>query len=233
MEVTERTVQSMAENGDKELVERTRSGDRDAYRQLVEKYQQRAFAIAFEMLRNREDAEDVVQESFVKAYLSLADYRGDASFYTWLYRIVYNMTIDFKRKIARRGGPALEFDEVKSVEQGEGLLQELHRRDGPEEMAVRKEQAQHIQKVLSEISDEHRTVVVLREIDGMNYDQIAKVLGISKGTVMSRLHYARKRLQQGLKNLLPGGGEERARGNEGNSNEHAAERTPQLNHYAK
>ncbi len=186
---------------DTELVAKASSGDKDAYRLLVEKYQQRVFAIAFDVVRSREDAEDIAQESFVKAYLSLPDFKGESSFYTWLYRIAYNMAIDFKRRIVRRGGAPVEFDEarVDAVAEGGGAMQ--NRFGSPQELMLRKEESQQIQKVLTEISPEHRTVITLREIEGLSYEEIADVVGVSKGTVMSRLHYARKHLQQGLQAL--------------------------------
>lgn len=186
---------------DAELVAKASAGDKDAYRLLVEKYQQRVFAIAFDVVRSREDAEDIAQESFVKAYLSLPEFKGESSFYTWLYRIAYNMAIDFKRRIVRRGGAPVEFDEtrVDAVAEGSGTLQ--NRFGSPQDLMLRKEESQQIQKVLTEISPEHRTVITLREIEGLSYEEIADVVGVSKGTVMSRLHYARKYLQQGLQAL--------------------------------
>src|SRR4051812_13433700 len=93
---------------DIELGERSSRGDKDAYRLLVEKYQARVFSLALAIVKNREDAEDIAQESFVKAYLSLKDFKGQASFFTWLYRIVYNMSIDFRRRMNRRGHNPVE-----------------------------------------------------------------------------------------------------------------------------
>lgn len=188
---------------DIETVRQVLGGDRQAFQRLVEKYQQRAYTIAFQILKRREDAQDVVQESFVKAYLSLAQFKGNAAFYTWLYRIVFNMSIDLKRKLGRRNEPAVSLDESQrdeiehKIEAGTGL-----RIEQPLESVVRREQAQTIQSVLDSISEEHRSVIVLREVEGMRYEQIAQILGISKGTVMSRLHYARKRLQGLLRDLL-------------------------------
>lgn len=189
---------------DSQLVILARQGDREAYRVLVERYQTRAFGIAYDILKNREDAEDVAQESFVKAFLSLSKFKGEASFYTWLYRIVYNMAIDYRRKIVRHGGSTTEYDEAKHVQQSVGNAAGYNQQ-GPYDEIFRKEQASTINRALSEISEEHRAVIVFREVDGMNYDQIAKVVGISKGTVMSRLHYARKKLQKALRDIAPEG----------------------------
>ncbi|MBN8550364.1 MAG: sigma-70 family RNA polymerase sigma factor [Deltaproteobacteria bacterium] len=186
---------------DAELVAKASAGDKESYRVLVEKYQQRVFAIAFDVVRSREDAEDIAQESFVKAYLSLPEFKGESSFYTWLYRIAYNMAIDFRRRTVRRGGAPVEFDETRAdvVAEASGSVQ--NRFGSPQELMLRKEESQQIQKVLTEISPEHRAVITLREIEGLSYEEIADVVGVSKGTVMSRLHYARKHLQQGLQAL--------------------------------
>lgn len=191
------------EENEQILASKARGGDKEAYRRLVEKYEKRVFAIAFQIVRSKEDAEDIMQESFVKAYMSLKDFKGESSFYTWLYRIVYNMSLDFKRKISRRGTQPTEFDESKlsSGSIGEGIVSGSVR--GPHEEYLSREQAGLIQKVLNELSDDHRIVITLREIDGLSYDEIARIVGVSKGTVMSRLHYARKRLQSALKEYAP------------------------------
>lgn len=186
---------------DAELVQKASAGDKEAYRALVEKYQQRVYTIALDVVKSPEDAEDIAQEVFVKAYLSLRDFKGQSSFYTWLYRIAYNMAIDFRRRVSRRGGAAVEFDESRLDSAVEAVPGTQSRFGSPQEVMLRKEESQQIQRVLSQISPEHRAVITLREIDGLSYEEIADVVGVSKGTVMSRLHYARKRLQEGLKEL--------------------------------
>jgi RNA polymerase sigma-70 factor (ECF subfamily) len=199
---------------DEELVTRTLAGDRDAYRLLVEKYQGKILALALDVLKSREDAEDIVQESFVKAYLSLASFKGESSFYTWLYRIAYNMSIDVRRRTARRGGAHLEFKESASVSRGiaggnesggaaTAVPEHLQNVEGPHEALHRKETGAKIQEVLQELSPEHRAVIVLREVDGLDYGEISDATGVPRGTVMSRLHYARKALQKALKDLAP------------------------------
>lgn len=197
---------------DVELIKLVQAGDKEAYRSLVERYQERVYGLAFEILKSREDAEDVAQESFVKAYLSITEFKGESSFYTWLYRIVYNMAIDFKRKIARRGGEKAEFDETVAYD-ADGILGRV---EGPQEQILRQEQRHQIRAALDSISEEHRVVITLREVDGLSYEEIAKVTGISRGTVMSRLHYARKKVQSVLIHLSSGeaGG---TGGNKGNT----------------
>lgn len=194
---------------EKLLVASALRGDKNAYRALVERYQQRVFYVAFEITRSREDAEDVAQETFVKAYLSLKDFKGESSFYTWLYRIAFNMAIDVRRKTGRRGGQAVELDE-RHV----GATVETMSAPGPApDVALQNQQEmQHLARALNELSEEHRIVMTLREIDGLSYEEIADVLGISKGTVMSRLHYARKRLQSVLAQHGIGSGEEQTGG---------------------
>lgn len=189
-------------DSDERLVEQAAKGDKDSYRQLVERYQARAFSIAYEVVKSKEDAEDVVQESFVKAYMSLGQFRGHSSFYTWLYRIVYNMAIDYRRKISRRGGDALSYNELASPDEPGVAAAVADSGPDPQMQLFRKEQAKRIQDVLSSISEEHRAVLMLREIEGMNYDEISRVVGVNKGTVMSRLHYARKKLQKALGDLM-------------------------------
>jgi RNA polymerase sigma-70 factor (ECF subfamily) len=190
---------------DKELVAKAARGDKDAYRVLVEKYQARVMALALAVVKNREDAEDITQESFVKAYLSLKEFKGQSSYFTWLYRIVYNMAIDFRRRMNRRGQNAVEYDENRpgQGDRAEDLAGGFV--EGPQESILRKETGRRIGEVLNELSDEHRAVIMLREVDGLSYEQIAEVTGISKGTVMSRLHYARKKLQRGLAEHAPAG----------------------------
>ena len=184
------------------------AGDKEAFHQLVEKYKQRAFAIANNVVRSSEDAEDIVQESFVKAWLSLSEFRGDSSFYTWLYRIVYNMALDYQRKITRRR-ETFEPAEISGPEDGKSpglrLVDGRDQRPGPEGELLRRETAGRLAALLEELTEDHRSVIMLREVDGLSYDEIAEVLGISKGTVMSRLFYARKKLQRGLGDFTPEG----------------------------
>jgi len=204
---------------DEELVAKSQKGDKEAYRLLVERYQPRVQAIAFEVVKSREDAEDIAQESFVKAYLSLPGFKGESSFYTWLYRITYNMAVDYRRKLSRRGGTHLEFKESVSVNVSGGPNSDKGSLDGPtpvfpssvegpQDALVRKETAKKLSSAFAELSEEHRAVMMLREVDGLNYEEISRVVGIPKGTVMSRLHYARKTLQKALGEYAPANFEE-------------------------
>lgn len=184
------------------LVERAKHGDKDAYKILVEKYQKRVFSIAYEVTRSFEDAEDVAQETFVKAYLSLRNFKGESSFYTWLYRIAYNMSIDVRRRCSRRGSH-VEFEESESaaayVANSAGGAAFVE----PVTALARKEEAKKISAALEKLSEEHRAIILLREVEGLSYDEIAETLKIQKGTVMSRIFYARKQLQKSLIDLAP------------------------------
>lgn len=181
---------------DRELIRRTLSGKKEAFRTLVERYQDRAYRIAYDLLKSEEDARDIVQESFVKAFLSLDKFRQDSSFYTWFYRIVYNMAIDYKRKLVRRGGDPVEYqEEGLNIS---GLLTSYNQKPGedPQKAAIDKQEIGYLGKALNELNDEQRATIRLREVDGLSYEEIATVTGVSKGTVMSRLHYARKNLEK-------------------------------------
>ncbi len=187
-------------SSDWELVQRARTGDRDAFRELVERYQRKIAALALGMLRNHEDALDVVQETFTKAYQNLDRFKGDAAFYTWVYRIAYNLCIDQQRRTAK--DPMLTLDaEVDGrpthpLPAGEPLPDEPFARARDAEIASR------VRAAIGDLTPDHRAVILLRELEGLSYAEISQVLECPKGTVMSRLHYARRQLQQRLRELL-------------------------------
>jgi RNA polymerase sigma-70 factor (ECF subfamily) len=181
---------------DIELVRRTLSGDRQAYQVLVEKYQQRVYAVAFGVVHNREDALDVVQDVMIKAYRKLARFRGASSYYTWLYRITVNMAIDYRRK--RKNTVQVEYDDRIGAEDEPDRPGLKSQTEDPSEALDRKEINDLVMGAMKSLPEEQRTVLVLREIEGLSYDEIAKVAGISIGTVMSRLHYGRKKLRDVL-----------------------------------
>jgi RNA polymerase sigma-70 factor (ECF subfamily) len=190
---------------DGELVQRARDGDRDAFRQLVERYQRRIATLALGMLRNREDALDVVQETFTKAYQSLDRFKGDASFYTWTYRIAVNLCIDQQRRDTKLPQANLEPRHgERGGERGEdplGGLPDPSEQGDPYQRARDAEIARELSRAIAELTPEHRAVILLREVDGLSYEEISHVLECPKGTVMSRLHYARRQLQERLRGL--------------------------------
>lgn len=184
------------------LVEKARGGDRDAFRQLVVRHQKRVYAVVFGMVHHKEDALELTQETFIKAFSSLESYRGGSSFFTWLYRIAVNLTIDFRRKEWRVQKD--EFDDSK--EAGGSIGPVLPVSLNPHGALRQKEMGLRIQRALETLNPDQRMVVLLREVEGLSYQEIADSMGCSTGTVMSRLFYARKKLQEELQDLVEGQG---------------------------
>ncbi len=182
---------------DRALIEAVLAGDASAYRGLVERYEQRIYAVVYGMVRNQEDARDLAQDAFIKAYNNLQRFRLESSFYTWLYRIAMNVCIDFHRR--RKLRRTEEFDEGIAARGSDGSVDQIHRKLDPGKDLERKQLREKIMVALDELPEEQKQIVVLREIDGMSYKEIAEVLDIPEGTVMSRLFYARKKLQAALK----------------------------------
>jgi RNA polymerase sigma-70 factor (ECF subfamily) len=192
---------------DLELVDKARQGDARAFRSLVESHQSRLFAVAYGMLRDRDDAMDVVQDAFIKAHKKLAEFEGNAAFSTWLYRICVNLCIDKKRADARRRKVDLD-DALESGLSGDDSLYADADISGrlsganPLKTASDKELGKEIGRALGELTDDHKSILLLREVEGMSYEEIAETLNIPRGTVMSRLFHARKNLQRELRPFL-------------------------------
>ncbi|WP_437525698.1 sigma-70 family RNA polymerase sigma factor [Sorangium sp. So ce726] len=181
---------------DRELIERAQKGDQAAFRLLVERHQRRAFAIAMGLVRDENDARELVQDAFLRVYKGLGSFQGGSSFFTWLYRIVTNLAIDLMRKPGRRD---LEFQENQAAdEQSDFPL--VARIDGADPLNVvrRREIAGRIQAALDALPPYHRGVILMREVEGMSYEEMAQAMGVSKGTIMSRLFHARQKLQRAL-----------------------------------
>jgi RNA polymerase sigma-70 factor (ECF subfamily) len=185
---------------DHELVLAAREGDRDAFRTLFERHHRRAYALAFGVLRHQDDALDVVQDAFIKAHKYLDKFEGNSSFYTWLYRIVMNLAIDHLRK-HRRVKP-VELDEARLEEDGGGLAPKMLLGGNPGRALQDKEIRIRIDRALDELSDNHRAVLVMRELEGLSYEEMAQAMSCSKGTIMSRLFHARRNMQKRLIDLL-------------------------------
>ena len=186
-------------SSDWELVQRTRAGERDAFRELVERYQRKIAALALGMLRSREDALDIVQETFARAYESLDRFKGDAAFYTWVYRIAYNLCIDHQRRTAKQSHASLDEDAGDGPPPG---IPDGPRPDQPFDRARDAEIARRVREAIAGLTPDHRAVILLRELEGLSYAEISQVLECPKGTVMSRLHYARRQLQNRLRGLV-------------------------------
>ena len=186
---------------DHDLVLAARKGDRGAFRTLFERYHRRAYALALGVLRHPDDALDVVQDAFIKAHKYLDKFEGNSSFYTWLYRIVMNLAIDHLRK-HRRVKP-VELDEAR-LDEGRADESLLPRILGgnPGRALLDKEIRRRIDAALDELSDNHRAVLVMRELEGLSYEEMAQTMGCSKGTIMSRLFHARRNMQKRLIDLL-------------------------------
>ncbi len=188
------------ENEDVELVKKCQSGDTQAFNQLVTKYRGKAFAMIYNMVRNEQDAWDLAQDGFLKAWKSIGNFRGQSAFYTWLYRIMSNVSIDWLRKKKIEG--AVELDdaiELKDIAAGSATSPKAVLM--PDEKIGHDEIRRRIDAALEKLSPEHRAVIVMKEIDGLQYHEIAAALDCSIGTVMSRIFYARKKLQTMLKDL--------------------------------
>lgn len=188
---------------DKAMIRAVKAGDATAYRGLVEKYQTRVYHVVYGVVRNREDAKDLTQDVFVKAYRKLDGFREDSRFYTWLYRIAMNLAIDFTRRRARSPVSGLE-DEV-ATRDADGGIADTHTADGPRRQLERKQLHTAIMDAVEALPDNQKQVILLREVEGLSYKEIAEVLEIAEGTVMSRLFYARKKLQSVLAPLREDG----------------------------
>ncbi|MFP6665315.1 MAG: sigma-70 family RNA polymerase sigma factor [Deltaproteobacteria bacterium] len=184
-----------------DLAQRAGQGDKEAFRELVERYQRRVLAMVTGMLHDREAALEVTQEAFLKAYRSLDRFRGQASFYTWIYRIAVNLSIDYQRREWRK--PIVDTHRIHSDggvgEDAIDRASDDHPAADPFEATKDSELRARLGEAIGELTPDHRAVILLRELDGFSYEEISQVLQCSKGTVMSRLHYARKKLQSQLK----------------------------------
>jgi RNA polymerase sigma-70 factor (ECF subfamily) len=198
-EASNRELRAKEAEEDRALIAQAQSGDTAAFRKLVERHQRRAFAIAVGLVRDENDAREICQEAFLRVYRGLATFEGGSSFFTWLYRIVTNLSIDLMRKPGRK---ATELDEGRTslVDEPEGDFALVSRIDGadPIDVVRRKEMAKRIESALEALPSYHRAVILMREVEGMSYEEMAEAMGVSKGTIMSRLFHARQKMQRAL-----------------------------------
>jgi RNA polymerase sigma-70 factor, ECF subfamily len=183
---------------DAQLIEQTLGGRSEAFGQLVLKYQDRLFNTVFHVVGHAEDARDIVQEALVQAFVKLDSFRHRSAFYTWLYRIAFNVAMTQRRK--RRA--TVSTDQMKEA----GNMETADDEDDPAEELERKERCGQIRHAISQLPEEYRAVLVLREIDGCCYETIADVLDLPVGTVRSRLHRARLQMREQLREMLAGEG---------------------------
>jgi RNA polymerase sigma-70 factor (ECF subfamily) len=182
------------------LVAKCQAGDTAAFNELVTRYRSRAFAMIYNMVRNEQDAWDLAQDGFLKAWKSIGRFRGQSSFYTWLYRILMNVSIDWLRRKHVTGGVELD-DQIGLKNIAPGATTTPHTELAPAARLSDKEIRTRIDAAIERLTPEHRAVIVMREFDGLEYQEIADALECSIGTVMSRLFYARKKLQTMLKDV--------------------------------
>ena len=177
---------------DEELVRLSQQGDLKAFGILVERYQKKVFTVAYSLVQDTDEAQDLTQESFVRAYSALESFRGTARFYTWIYRITVNLCMDhFRKQAVEKAAMTHEQDEHQNP-------------TTPDRVASQHEMSQAVRQAIRALPEDHRTVIIMREIEGLSYQEIAKVAGISIGTVMSRLFYARRKLREILKPYFHG-----------------------------
>lgn len=181
-------------NDDAQLIEETLQGKSTAFGQLVQKYQGRLYNTVVHVVGSAEDALDVVQDAFVQAFVKLDTFKQTSAFYTWLYRIAFNVAASHHR----RRKSTLSVEHTRQVTGQEPV----DPGDGPDDRLEQQERGRQVHEALAQLSEEHRTVLVLREIDGCCYETIAEVLELPIGTVRSRLHRARLQLKELLKGVM-------------------------------
>jgi RNA polymerase sigma-70 factor, ECF subfamily len=186
------------------LVRRARSGDQRAFGLLVERYQKKVYAVALGMVKDPEEALDVSQEAFVKVHRYLDRSKGDSSFYTWLYRITTNTCIDVLRRRGVNSSDSVEYDDTVQMDLSEASLGLLSSQvdTSPARSALRRELGEKLEEALAQLPEKHRAILLLRELEGMSYEDLARTLEIPKGTVMSRLFHARSKVQRLLSRYL-------------------------------
>ena len=183
---------------DVDLVKRSQAGDTRAFDLLVTRYRSRIYAMTYHLIQNETEAWDLAQEAFIKAWRALPNFKLDAAFYTWLYRIAHNVVYDWLRKKKIQGDG--EFDDSRTEHRVAAGAEAVPRGDQAPDTALKNaELGQRIQQAIAKLSPEHQQVVLLREVEGLAYEEIAAAVPCSLGTVMSRLFYARKKLQELLK----------------------------------
>ncbi len=176
---------------ERELIERAQRGEKDAFQDLMVPYQWKIYSLLYGMVWDREDALELTQEVFIKAYRSIRGFRMASSFYTWLYRIAVNLALDFRRK--RISNPETP-----------GVADPPSSGGRPDSSLLRKELNEHIRMNMATLPPQHRAIFLLREVEGLTYKEIARVMGCRLGTVMSRLHYAREGMRQALTPYVKG-----------------------------
>ncbi len=174
-----------------ELISRCQQGDPDALKEIFDQYHKKVYRIAYGVVRQREEALDIVQEVFIKLYRSIRFFKGQSKFYTYLYRMAMNTAIDHAREMRR--APFSSLEGMEGFQPSDGVEKR------PDSILLHKELEEKVKRVLEKLPNDQRMALIFREIEGLSYQEISETMGCSIGTVMSRLHYARKRIQELLK----------------------------------
>ena len=182
----------MTRQEEQEIIQRVLSGDTEAFEALVLEHQNKVYSLALRMVGNEEDARDMAQEAFIRAFNSLTGFRGDSKFSVWLYRLTSNICIDFLRSRAKKRTVSMTWTDDEGEDAGE--LEIPDERFMPEQSLERASVRESVQRGLDSLSPQYREILLLREINGLSYDEISEALGIEPGTVKSRIFRARKKL---------------------------------------
>ena len=177
-----------------EMISRCQQGDQEALKEIFDKYNRKVYRIAYGVVRQREEALDIVQEVFIKLFHTIKNFKGRSRFYTYLYRMTMNTAIDHARKFGKQSVSSL--DEEGSFEPSDTLEK------GPERILLQKELEERVKQAMDKLPAEQRAALIFRDVEGLSYQEMAEAMGSSIGTVMSRLHYGRKRLQELLKDYV-------------------------------
>jgi RNA polymerase sigma-70 factor (ECF subfamily) len=177
-----------------EMISRCQQGDQEALKEIYDKYHRKVYRIAYGVVRQREDALDIVQEVFIKLFRSIKNFQGRSHFYTYLYRMVMNTSIDHARKSGKKFASSL--DEEGSFEPSDGAEK------GPERVFLQKELEERVKRAMDKLPAEQKAALIFRNMEGLSYQEMAEAMGCSIGTVMSRLHYGRKKMQELLKDYM-------------------------------
>jgi len=176
------------------LISRCQQGDQEALKEIFDKYHKKVYRIAYGVVRQREEALDIVQEVFIKLFRSIKNFKGRSHFFTYLYRMVMNTAIDHARRMGKQ--PFSSLDEEGSFQPSDEVEK------GPERTLLHKELEERLNWAMDKLPAEQRATLIFREVEGLSYQEMAEAMGCSIGTVMSRLHYGRKRMQELLKDYV-------------------------------
>jgi len=177
-----------------QMISRCQQGDQEALKEIFDKYHKKVYGIAYGVVRQREEALDIVQEVFIKLFRSIKNFKGRSQFYTYLYRMVMNTAIDHARKAGKQYVSSL--DEEGSFEPSDNIEQ------GPERVLLQKELEGRVKLAMDKLPAEQKAALIFRDVEGLSYQEMSEAMGCSIGTVMSRLHYGRRRVQELLKDYV-------------------------------